>query len=48
MIRVFRLNDVVKFLVKLVILVIGVILFTRFFNAIKKWDFNSFIQSKLN
>lgn len=47
MIRVFRLGDVVKILVKVVILIIGIVLVTRFFNAIRKIDFNSFVENRL-
>lgn len=33
--RVVRLGDIVKNLVKVVILIIGIVLFTRFFSGIK-------------
>lgn len=44
--RVFRLGDVVKNLVKIVILIIGIILFARFFSGIKKINFESFIENR--
>lgn len=44
--RVFRLGDVVKNLVKIVILIIGIIVFARFFSGIKKINFQSFIENR--
>lgn len=44
--RVFRLGDVVKNLVKIVILIVCIILFARFFNGIKKMNFQSFIENR--
>ncbi len=48
MIRVFKLGDVVKNLVKIIILIIGIIAVTRFFYAIKKIDIQSLIDNKIN
>ena len=44
--RVFRLGDVVKNLVKIVILIIGIIVFARFFSGIKKINFQVFIENR--
>jgi len=44
--RVFRLGDVVKNLVKIVILIISIILFARFFSGIKKINFQVFIENR--
>lgn len=44
--RVFRLGDVVKNLVKVVILIFGIVLLTSFFNGIKKINFKDFVQRR--
>ena len=44
--RVFRLGDVVKNPVKIVILIIGIIVFARFFSGIKKINFQVFIENR--
>ncbi len=48
MIRVFRVGDITKNLVKVVILIIGIILFTRFFNGIRKIDWKNLLENRLN
>lgn len=44
--RVVRLGDIVKNLVKVVILIIGIVLLTRFFSGIKKVNFKEFIENR--
>lgn len=44
--KVLRLGDVVKNLVKVVILICCVMLFARFFNGIKKVNFQEFVENK--
>lgn len=44
--RVFRLGDVVKNLVKVVILIFGIVLLTSFFNGIKKINFKDFVEQR--
>ncbi len=48
MIRVFRLSDVGKNLVKVMILIISIVLLTRFFSEIKKIDLKKIIENRLN
>ena len=44
--RVFRLGDIARNLVKLMILVCGIILFTRFFSSIKKLDLKNLLERR--
>ena len=44
--RVVRIGDLVKFLVKVVILIFGIILLTRFFSFIKKINFNEYVENR--
>ncbi len=44
--KVFRLGDIGKNLVKGMILVIGIILLTRFFNVAKKIDLNKYVEER--
>lgn len=44
--RIIRLRDVVKNLVKLVILIIGILILTRFFSVIKRSNLKDFIQQR--
>ena len=44
--RIIRLGDVTKNLVKVVILIIGIVLFTRFFNGVRKINVQSFIENR--
>lgn len=44
--KVFRLGDIGKNLVKIIILIIGIIFLTRFFNIIKKVDLNKYIEER--
>ena len=44
--KVFRLGDIGKNLVKVMILIIGIILLTRFFNVAKKVDLNKYVEDR--
>lgn len=44
--RIIRLRDVLKNLVKLVILIIGILILTRFFSVIKRSNLKDFIQQR--
>lgn len=44
--RVIRIGDIIKNLVKVGILILCFVLFTRFFNAVKKIDLQEFVNSR--
>lgn len=44
--RVIRIGDIVKNLVKVGILILCFVLFTRFFNVVKRIDFQEFVNSR--
>ena len=44
--RIIRVKDILKWLVKLGILIIGIVIFTSLFNMTKKINFNEFIENR--
>ena len=48
MIRVFRIGDITKNLVKVIILILGIVLLARFFNGMKNLDWKNLLENRLN